>query len=288
MSLPYYKRFPRDFLDGTIGLSLETKGAYGIVLDLIYMRDGRLADDARYIAGQLGCSVRKWSAIREELIARGKLICDLGFISNFRADYLLEDTRKYQDKQAENRAGVSKNSRLPERSSNQSQPQSDTDTEEDTAAAGAGDGVVVHLAGSGDDDWPEGDARRHAEMLAAEAGTVRLDLTRQQGLATTMGRLHAWRRDGASWEHDVLPTVVSIAQKPGRPIASWKFFDAAIAQSIADNRQALSIPEAQTHASTAHVASRRSERLNRDLDNYQRAGAGAELAADVMASRRNL
>lgn len=102
MSLPYYKRFPRDFLDGTIGLSLEVKGAYAVVLDLIYMRGGRLPDDGRYIAGQLGCSLRKWNAIRSELLERGKLTVELGFISNFRADYLLEETRKLREKNAEN------------------------------------------------------------------------------------------------------------------------------------------------------------------------------------------
>lgn len=126
MSLPYYKRFPRDFLEGTIGLSFETKGAYAIVLDLIYMRSGRLPDDARYIAGQLGCSVRKWSAIREELIARGKLQVHEGFISNFRADYLTEELRKYQDKQAEiaGKPRKNKGKAQPERS--QSEPEPDT------------------------------------------------------------------------------------------------------------------------------------------------------------------
>lgn len=126
MSLPYYKRFPRDFLEGTIGLSFETKGAYAIVLDLIYMRSGRLPDDARYIAGQLGCSVRKWTAIREELIARGKLQAHEGVISNFRADYLTEESRKYQDKQAEiaGKPRKIKAQSQPERS--QSEPEPDT------------------------------------------------------------------------------------------------------------------------------------------------------------------
>lgn len=127
MSLPYYKRFPRDFLDGTIGLSLETKGAYAIVLDLIYMRDGRLPEDARYIAGQLGCSVRKWTAILSELVAAGKLQVANGIISNFRADYLCEETRKYRDKQSEIAS-------LPRKNNDLQQPepsQSDTDTEEE-------------------------------------------------------------------------------------------------------------------------------------------------------------
>jgi uncharacterized protein YdaU (DUF1376 family) len=125
MSLPYYKRFPRDFLEGSIGMGLEVKGAFAIVLDLIYMRDGRLPDDARFIAGQLGCSVRKWTAIREELIARGKLQVHEGFISNFRADYLTEESRKYQDKQAEIAWKPRKNNeqRQPEPSQSEPEPE---------------------------------------------------------------------------------------------------------------------------------------------------------------------
>ena len=125
MSLPYYKRFPRDFLEGTIGLSFEVKGAYAIVLDLIYMRDGRLPDDARYIAGQLGCSVRKWSAIRSELVEAGKLQVVGGIISNFRADYLTEESRKYQDKQAEIAGNPRRNKplRQPQASQSESEPE---------------------------------------------------------------------------------------------------------------------------------------------------------------------
>lgn len=126
MSLPYYKRFPRDFLDGCIGMSLEVKGAYAVVLDLIYMRDGKLPDDERYIAGQLGCSVRKWNSIKSELIQRGKLVVESGFISNFRADFLLEETRKYRDKQAEIAAKPRKNNTLRQPDRSQSEPEPDT------------------------------------------------------------------------------------------------------------------------------------------------------------------
>jgi uncharacterized protein YdaU (DUF1376 family) len=125
MSLPYYKRFPRDFLEGTIGLSFEVKGAYAIVLDLIYMRDGRLPDDARYIAGQLGCSVRKWTAILAELVGAGKLQVVGGIISNFRADYLTEESRSYQDKQREIAGKPRKNNaqRQPEPSQSEPEPE---------------------------------------------------------------------------------------------------------------------------------------------------------------------
>lgn len=144
---------------------------------------------------------------------------------------------------------------------------------------------VVQVVETVVSDWPEGDARRHAELLAQAANTIRLDPARQPGLTTTLGRLAAWRRDGASWEHDVLPVVTGIAAKRGPPIASWKFFDAAIAQSIADNRQALTIPEAR-HATAPDV--RRTDRHVAVLDNYDRHWSGVEPGAELLAARRNL
>lgn len=131
-------------------------------------------------------------------------------------------------------------------------------------------------------DWPAGDARRHAEMLVEEAATVHLDPARQPGLATTTGRIHAWRRDGASWEHDVLPVVRAAAQRQRGPIRSWKFFDAAIAQSIADNRAALAIPEAR-QASEPRV----SAKLQAKRENWQRHMVGADVAQMLVAARRN-
>lgn len=106
--LPYYKAYPRDFLEGTAGLPFEVKAAFRLVLDLIYMHGGNLPDDRRYISGQLGCSVRKWSGIRLALIEAGKITVENDIISNFRADNLMIISRKYQDKQRENRSRSNK------------------------------------------------------------------------------------------------------------------------------------------------------------------------------------
>ncbi len=40
MSLPYYPMYPRDFFEGTQEMSLELKGAYIMVLNLMYTRGG--------------------------------------------------------------------------------------------------------------------------------------------------------------------------------------------------------------------------------------------------------
>ena len=99
MSLPYYKRYTRDILDGTVGMGFELKTAYSFVLDLIYHHNGSLADEPRYIAGQLECSVRKWTKIRQKLIDLDKIQISGGFVTNYRAVSELESLGKFQDKQ---------------------------------------------------------------------------------------------------------------------------------------------------------------------------------------------
>ena len=87
---PWYKRYGADFVHGSLGLTLEEKGAYSLCLDLIYDRGGPIPDDARWLAGVCGCSLRKWKAIRARLIAIGKLAAVDGQLTNGRTDKELE------------------------------------------------------------------------------------------------------------------------------------------------------------------------------------------------------
>ena len=131
MSLPYYKRYTRDLIDGTIGMGFELKLTYAFVIDLIMHHDGKLRDNPRYIAGVLECSVRKWNKLRSDLIEMGKIYVENDFIFNFRATFEAESLSKYRDKQAENgrksnkNKGVSKNSLKPKLN----HTDTDTDTE---------------------------------------------------------------------------------------------------------------------------------------------------------------
>jgi len=95
-------------------------------------------------------------------------------------------------------------------------------------------------------DWPVSDP---VKTLVGMVLSPRLDPAKSPGLITTSGRLKAWQREGASWEFDVVPVVTTLSQRQGGPIASWKFFDAAIAQSIANNRAGLSLPPAEARTS---------------------------------------
>ena len=133
--LPYYKAYPRDFIEGTIGMPFEVRCAYRVVLDLIYMQGGNLPDDARYISGLLGCSVRKWTAIRSALIEADKVQVSGAFLTNYRAVSELETLAKHQDKQRENGRKPKKSKGLSEPRLNHTEP--DIDTEANASDADA-------------------------------------------------------------------------------------------------------------------------------------------------------
>lgn len=87
----WYKRDPDAALAGMAELTLEERGAYNTVLDLIYSREGNLPDDDRFIAGWLRCDVRVWKRIRQRLIDLEKLYLHAGKLRNAKADATIDE-----------------------------------------------------------------------------------------------------------------------------------------------------------------------------------------------------
>ena len=85
MSMTWHKRYHLDALEGMRGLTLEQRGAYTTILDLLYLRGGSLPDDPMFISGWLGVFPKTWNRIRKCLIEDGKLIAGNGQLTNRRA-----------------------------------------------------------------------------------------------------------------------------------------------------------------------------------------------------------
>lgn len=117
---PYHKRYHGDALTGFMALTLEERGAYQTILDLIYDRGGALPDNPRLLAGYMGCSLRKWTALRSILLTKGKiyLLAD-GSISNKRAEKEIENYAKTSRKLAENGAKGGRNKRESQEKGNE-------------------------------------------------------------------------------------------------------------------------------------------------------------------------
>ena len=183
--LPYYKAYPRDFIEGTIGMPFELKAAYRLVLDLIYMQGGQLPDDARYISGLLGCSVKKWNGLREALISAGKIEARDGYLGNYRADKELETLAKLSDKQRENRSRPNKNKEIKSPPSDHTEPDTDItkDAREDSGRKPVDTGPLqallercqAHYPGKGwrrTEPWAQGKALSRALMAGADGERI--------------------------------------------------------------------------------------------------------------------
>jgi hypothetical protein len=93
----WYKRFPRDALNGMRGLNEAERAFYGTVLDLIYEGDGPVADIA--MTSEMGCQRRRWHTVRDALVTKGKLVVlPDGRVTNTRAQ---AELRAYRDRSHE-------------------------------------------------------------------------------------------------------------------------------------------------------------------------------------------
>lgn len=182
-------------------MSLEEKGAYGLVLDLIYMMGQRgLPDDPQYIAGQLGTSVRKWNSLKKSLIEKGKLHADNGIISNKRADKVKIKQRTYQDNQAENGRAASKNKDLPEPPpTDREEPYTDTNKIDDDSA---GDALTfrekVLVAAGHDSSGVTANGRivgTHGDVAQFKSALSDLNITEEEALGVIGDTMKA-KRDG--------------------------------------------------------------------------------------------
>jgi uncharacterized protein YdaU (DUF1376 family) len=76
--------YPDEFLVGVVGLGPAEIGALWVACALMYSKGGPIADDDAWIARACGCHVRSWRALKERLLATGKLTLGDGLLRNSR------------------------------------------------------------------------------------------------------------------------------------------------------------------------------------------------------------
>jgi uncharacterized protein YdaU (DUF1376 family) len=72
--LPWYKRYPANFITGTLSLSAEEKGVYSTLLDMLYDRGSAIEDSPRDLGRICGTSTRRFGIVRDMLLRIGKLL----------------------------------------------------------------------------------------------------------------------------------------------------------------------------------------------------------------------
>lgn len=104
----FYRRDPDKALSGMIGLSLEERGVYNTVIDMLYQTWRPIEDDRRYIANWCGCAVQKLNPILNRLIEKGRLITFEEGGRTYVSDEAFEGERKAVKGAAPTRSGRGK------------------------------------------------------------------------------------------------------------------------------------------------------------------------------------
>lgn len=113
--MSFHCRYHGDALVGYRKLTLEQRGAYQTIQDLIYDEGGPIEFNERWLAGELNCSLRKAKVLLAELLDLRKIyITPCGKISNHRAEKEIEKAIEISRKRAEN--GSKRNRKSPEAS----------------------------------------------------------------------------------------------------------------------------------------------------------------------------
>lgn len=208
--LDWHPRYHRDALEGMRGLSLEDRGAYTTLLDLMYDRAGGAPDDERFIAGWLGCSVRLWRAIRDRLIQAGKIAVEEGVsgdvLMNARVRFELDSQANRSRVNAESGANGGRKS-----AQKRAKPKENNDNHQATAQAPLNLKTEIETEGSED---KSSDAVRvvvdHDKAAWDQAVDV---LTRQGGLSEKQARAVFGRilASNGLRAKDMLPSVASAA-----------------------------------------------------------------------------
>lgn len=268
MTLPYYPRYTQDFLRATTGWPLELKGAYAVLLDLIYLNDDRLPDDPQYIAGNLGCSVRKWNQIRAELLARGKLILrlsedNLEIISNKRAEKETIKLRRYADKQRENGTKAHENKGLTQATATPSAP-----PKADARAEPPPDNA--REIEDKDKKEEEGARAREAEFLISVREAVGIDptapLTRYWQDEAVLPWVTRWRKVGLTDDQILAEAKASRVKNP-EPPEGPKALNAWMMQAATNRSSASSpLPEGAKAQAKLKLSNSPQERLQQMAD----------------------
>jgi uncharacterized protein YdaU (DUF1376 family) len=235
---PYHKRYHSDALAGFMSLSLEERGAYQTLLDLIYDRGGPIPDHERLLAGYMGCSVRKWRTLRDVLIAKRKItINSNGEISNSRAEKELENDAKTSRKLAENGLkGARALHEIPKKGNENS--------ESDVATPKPGHGLSQKpearshsLAKAGHPPEPVRDAVPPGEFEQRCRSLAQIiNLTRPIA-ASDRDQLRAWLKEGFHFDwHIVEGAKLVAAREEGRggSVRSFKYLDGGIREYRAE------------------------------------------------------
>ena len=231
----WYKRDPDAALNGMFELTLEERGAYNTVLDLIYSRDGSCPDDGRYIAGCLRVDLRVWRRLRKRLVGLGKLYEKDGNLRNSRADREVDEglLRVLSAREAGRASGVSRHRKSDAVLNNNSGlTRTVVSTESER---------TLELATTTPTKNPPNPPTAQAGERRAEVGLKCLRILDRENDNAKLWNghyVHQWIADGADPDKDIYPTLERmVADGSAANAGSMSYFTKAVMRHLEERRK---------------------------------------------------
>lgn len=232
----YYEHHLGDYARDTAHLSILQDGAYRRLLDLYYIREAPLPEDARHVCRLLRATSRQEKLAVEAVLQEFFHLESDGW-HHKRCDL---EIARFREKSA--RAKVNAEKRWAEAKS---------------ASAGNAGGMRSHCDGTAIQSpptSPQAPENKTEDRACDELDRLEGALRHAAGtildpLATALSILDrplAWAREGCDLEMDVLPAIRAVAARasPGS-VRSWKYFDRAV--SDAKSRRLAPLPEGRVN-----------------------------------------
>lgn len=229
----FYRRDPDAALNGMSKMSLEERGVYNTVIDLMYLMWRPLEDNPKYIAAHCNCAVQKLNPILRRLIEMGKVLrFEEGghfYLSNKRFDDERlavkgpVKTRSGRGEVGEKSAGVSQNPPSCEENPEEKQVAILQSRVEQNRYYTEGAREVI--------DKPFLDGLE-AKLREAAGPVLNVASPSLLSLAPILGLLRPGQGPACDLDADVLPSVRALAAKakPGS-VRTWTYFVAAITEA---------------------------------------------------------
>lgn len=209
--LEWYPRYSGRALRGMECLTLEERGAYNTLLDMIYDRGEAVPDDEQRIAGEMRVSVRKWRVIRAALLVKNRIISR----HNERGLPVLTDDvaeAELVSRMARSRANAESGATGGRVSAEKRKNDKENNGDEQATAAAKAKLLTDTDTEKRTHTLSADDVRVQSAEVSEAAGDALADMARCPGIASLAPLRSLLKGDPpCDWGEDVLPAVQSAA-----------------------------------------------------------------------------
>lgn len=246
----WHKHYHRDFLEGVHGLGADVIGAYIVVLNLIYSRDGRCPDDPKFIGAILGETTRTAAKLVDRLVGLGKLRREGMFLVNEKATAVLDEDANRHKKFAESGAKGGRerakreaesrgNNDLTQGSLNHTRAKKEIREEDKTPSVGTIPPRAPDAAPKPVDGSPPSKGQGAAPSPQSPLASVAAEVRKRAKMVEPPGDVsvvEAWLADRIDPEKDIYPTAETIGQREvarGKAVRTFRYLDQAVREAHA-------------------------------------------------------